>query len=176
MEVEYKEGTLGLKSVLKSVCIFSLTPSYLSVMKHVVKPNHFLSVVTNQVSVVKPQLDPARAFMMALKAFKARSTQSRTWEPKVKLVSSLSYRILGFLFYGVTSSPIAIVSEARTGGNPRWTGPCFISGGQRPVAYHLPTSPKVVQSKFTIASTILEAELGQQREVASIGRHVSVCN
>ena len=69
MEVECKEGTLGSKSVLKSVHIFSLTPSYFSVVKHV------LSVVANQVSVVKPQLESARGFMMALKALKARSTQ-----------------------------------------------------------------------------------------------------
>ena len=78
MEVEYKEGTLGSKSVFKSARIFSLTPSYVSVMKHVVKPNHVLSVVTNQVSVVEPQLGPAMAIMMALKALKARSTQLRT--------------------------------------------------------------------------------------------------
>ena len=77
MEVEYKEGTLGSKSVLKSVCIFSLSPSYVSVVKDV-KPKYVLSVVTNQVSVVKLLLDPARAFMTALKALKARSTQSRT--------------------------------------------------------------------------------------------------
>ena len=78
MEVEYKEGTLGSKSVLKSVRIFSLSSSYVSVVKHVVKPKHVLSVVTNQVSVVKLQLDPARAFMTALKALHARLTQSRT--------------------------------------------------------------------------------------------------
>ena len=65
MEVEYKEGTQGSKSVLKSVLIFSLSPSY-------------VSVVTNQVSVVKLLLDPARAFMKALEALQARSTQSRT--------------------------------------------------------------------------------------------------
>ena len=78
MDVEYKEGTLGSKFVLKSVRIFSLTSSYVSVVKHVVKPKHVLSVVTNQVSVVKLQLDPARAFMTALKALQARPTQSRT--------------------------------------------------------------------------------------------------
>ena len=98
MEVEYKEGTLGSKFVLKSVRIFSLTSSYVSVVKHV-KPKHVLSVV-------KLQLDPARAFMTALKALQARSTESRTWGPKVKWVSRLTPRILEVLFNGVTSYPI----------------------------------------------------------------------
>ena len=102
MEVEYKEGTLGSKSVLKSVRIFHYPLSYVSVVKHVVKPKHVLSVVTNQVSVVKLQLDLARAFMMALKALKARSAQSR---PELKWASRLAPKILGVLFFGVTSSP-----------------------------------------------------------------------
>ena len=92
------EGTLGSKSVLKSVCIFSLSPSYVSVVKHV-KLKHVLSVVTNQVLVVKLQLDPARASIMALKALKARSAQSR---PELKLASRLTPKILGVLFFGVT--------------------------------------------------------------------------
>ena len=159
MEVEYKEGTLGSKSVLKSVRIFSLSPSYVPVVK-LVKPKYVLSVVTNQFSVVNLLLDPARAFMKALKALKARSTHSRTWGPKVKWVSSLTPRILGVLFHGVTSSPIRnyYCWWSQDWGVSEVNGYC-ISGGQTSC---LPSAhlTKVVQSKFTIASafTMLEGE------------------
>ena len=63
-----------------------------------------LYVVTN-VLVVKPQLDPAKAFL-TLRALEARSTQSRAWGPKVKWVSSVTPSILGVLFSGATASPI----------------------------------------------------------------------
>ena len=76
MEIEYKEGKLGSKSVLECPH-FSRSPSYVSAMKHVVKPKHVSLIVTSQVSVVKLQLDPARAFMTALKTLKARSTPLR---------------------------------------------------------------------------------------------------
>ena len=41
--------------------------------------------VATKVLVVKPQLDPAKAFMM-LRALLARSNHSQAWVPKVKWV------------------------------------------------------------------------------------------
>ena len=61
--------------------------------------------VASNVSVVKPQLDPAKAFM-TLRGLDTRSTQSRALGPKVKWVSSVTPRILGVLFSGATESPI----------------------------------------------------------------------
>ena len=59
--------------------------------------------VTTKVSVLKPQLNPAKAFM-TLMAFPARLIQSRASGPKVKWVSSVTPRILGVLFSGTTLS------------------------------------------------------------------------
>ena len=65
-----------------------------------------LYVATN-VSVVRPQLDPSKAFMTS-RALEARSTQSWAWEPKLKWVSSVTPSILRVLFKGATASTIRI--------------------------------------------------------------------
>ena len=120
MKVEYKEGALGSKTVLKNVHIFSLSSIHVSVVKHVVKSKHVVSVYQTKVSVMKPQFDPARAFMMTLRAPQG----SLDTIACVRAVGEVCVQLDTLDFWGsVQRVPpllrLAIVGGARTGGYRR---------------------------------------------------------